>query len=446
MSASSNAATPQPEVLILGAGVAGLAAARALAERGVRVLILEARDRVGGRIHTLQTEEGIVELGAEFVHGRAPELWALIEEAGAKTAERDGSMLRESWDGELCEDERMEGGGLFDPLEQLADLQEDMSFADWLAMSDVPEQQRQALRGYVEGFNAADANRISAISLGVQQKAEEAIGGERAWHIMGGYSQLTTYLANRVRGMGGEIRLNCAVRLVRWKKGEVTVETSAGTFRAPQCIVTLPLGVLQQANREGGVRFDPEPEALGHARRLAMGAAERFTMVFRERWWEKSQRLKPKALHDMSFLFTSRRMPPVWWTLHPEAEALPKLTGWAGGPRAQRLSGRDADELGRAACDELAKVFELPEQLIREALVATYMHDWSQDPFSRGAYSYVAAGALDAPGAMTKPESGTLFFAGEHTDITGHWGTVHAALRSGLRAATQIQMTLTEGR
>jgi monoamine oxidase len=429
-------------VLILGAGMAGLAAARMLAERGLRVLVLEARDRVGGRIHTLQTAEGVVELGAEFVHGRAPELWALIEEAGATTAERDGSMLREL-DGELCEDEGMEDGGLFDPLEQLADLQKDMSFADWLATSDVSEQQRPALRGYVEGFNAADAERISAISLGMQQKAEEAIGGGRAWHILGGYSQLTTYLANRVREMGGDIRLNCTVRSVRWKAGEVTVETNAETFRAPRCIVTLPLGVLQQANG-GGVCFDPEPEALAHARRMAMGSAERFTMVFRECWWEQSSRLKPEALRSMSFLFTSRRMPPVWWTPHPEPEALPKLTGWAGGPRAERLAGRSAEELGRAACAALAEVFALPEQTIRGALLATHTHNWALDPFSHGAYSYVAAGALDAPGAMTRPQAGTMFFAGEHTDITGHWGTVHAALRSGLRAATQIQVRLTE--
>jgi monoamine oxidase len=441
-----NAGAQQPEVLILGAGIAGLAAARALAERGLRVLVLEGRDRVGGRIHTLQTAEGVVELGAEFVHGRAPELWALIEEAGAKTAERDGTMLREAWDGELCEDKRMEDGGLFDPLEQLADLQKDMSFADWLAKSDVPEQQRPALLGYVEGFNAADAGRISAMSLGVQQKAEEAIEGERAWHIVGGYSQLTTYLANRVRELGGEIRLNCAVRFVRWKTDEVTVETSAGMFRAPRCIVTLPLGVLQRANCDDGVWFDPEPEAVQHARRMAMGAAERFTLTFRERWWEKSTRLGPKALHDMSFLFTPQRVPPVWWTAHPEPEALPKLMGWAGGPGAERLAGRSSEDLSLAACGELAKVFALPEQLVREAAVATHRHDWSQDPFSNGAYSYVAAGALDAPGAMTKPEAGTLFFAGEHTDITGHWGTVHAALRSGLRAATQIEVALTRAR
>lgn len=433
-----------PQVLILGAGIAGLAAARALIQSGVRVTILEARDRVGGRIHTLQTSEGSVELGAEFVHGRAPELWKLIEEAGAKTVERDGVMLRESWDGELHEDEQTEDGALFDPLDQLADLKEDMPFADWLAASDVPEEQRPALRGYVEGFNAADARRISAKSLGVQQKAEEAIDGERAWHIAGGYSQLTTYLANQVQQMGGEIRLNCVVRSVRWKAGEVAVETSAGTFAAPRCIITLPLGVLQQVNREGGVRFDPEPEALQHARRLTMGSAERFTLVFRERWWERSPSLSARALRDMSFLFTSRRMPPVWWTPHPESEALPKLTGWAGGPRAAELEGRDIEKLGRAACRELAKIFALPDQIVSDALLATHMHDWSLDPFARGAYSYVTAGALDAPRAMTQPESDTLFFAGEHTDITGHWGTVHAALRSGLRVAAQIERVLTQ--
>ena len=442
MTMQSSSETPQPQVLILGAGIAGLAAARMLLERGIRVVILEARDRVGGRIHSLQTGEGVLELGAEFVHGRAPELWALIEESGAKTAKRDGSMLRESWDGELCEDEGMEHGDLFEPLESLADLQHDVSFADWLEASDVPEQQRPALRGYVEGFNAADANRISAMSLGVQQKAEESIGGERAFHVVGGYSQLTTFLANRVCELGGEIELNCTVRSVRWEPGEVTVETTAGEFDGARCIVTFPLGVLQRANRENGVRFDPEPEALTHARRLAMGSAERFTMVFRERWWEQSTRLKKNALRDMSFLFSPRRLPPVWWTAHPEPEAMPKLVGWVGGPRAAQLTGRSAEERDRTSCIELGKVFELPETVVREALEATYRHDWSSDPFSRGAYSYVTAGALDAPQAMTRPEAGTLFFAGEHTDITGHWGTVHAALRSGLRAATQIQAAL----
>ncbi|HEY8309838.1 MAG TPA: FAD-dependent oxidoreductase, partial [Gemmatimonadaceae bacterium] len=327
------------DVLVLGAGIAGLAAARALAEKGMRPLVLEARDRVGGRIHSLQTSEGVVELGAEFVHGKDAQLWVLIEEAEAATVERDGAMLRENATGELTEDEHVEER-LFDPLEQLADLQKDMSFAEWLASSDVPKQQHAALRSYVEGFNAADANRISALSLGLQQKAEERIEGDRAWHLRGGYSQLAIYLANRVRKLGGEIRLGCVVRSVRWNAGEVAVETSSGVFRAPRCIVTLPLGVLQRVNRDDGPKFEPEPAAIAHARRLAMGSAERFTMIFRDRWWERSKRVPQKALETLSFLFTSRRSPPVWWTPYPEPQALPTLTGWSGGPRAAQLIGR----------------------------------------------------------------------------------------------------------
>ena len=434
------------DVLVLGAGMAGLAAARALAERGMRPLVLEARDRVGGRIYSLQTNEGVVELGAEFVHGRDAQLWALIEEAGAKTVEREGTMLRESAPGELSEDKDIEEGSLFEPLYQLADLPHDMSFSEWLASNDVPMETRNAVCSYVEGFNAADSTRISALSLGLQQKAEEQIHGERAWHVLGGYSQLAIYLANRVRELGGEILLGCVVRRVRWSAGEVIVETSRGEFRAPRCIVTLPLGVLQRVNREGGLRFEPEPVALVHARRLAMGSAERYTMVFRERWWERSKLVDEETLRAMNFLLTFQRVPPAWWTAHPEPEGLPKLTGWTGGPRAAKLVGRDADPLGDESCAALADVFGVPRQQVCDALIATHKHDWELDPFSYGAYSYVPAGALDAPGAMTQPECDTLFFAGEHTDTTANWGTVHAALGTGLRAAQQVFNSLTFAR
>lgn len=428
----------EAQVLVLGAGMAGLVAARALAERGVRVIVLEARDRVGGRVWTRETEEDVaVELGAEFVHGRAPELWALIDECSAETIERDGTMLSEE-DGELnagdAQDEAM-----FSALEDLESFEgEDVPFAEWIETSDVPEEERAAIISYVEGFNAADARRIGIRALGVQQKAEDEIEGDRTFHVHGGYSKLAEYLATRVKELGGNVKLGREVHSVRWSAGHVEAGTSAGVVRAPKCIVTLPLPVLQRANTESGIGFTPPPAALAHARRLAMGAVVRFTMVFRERWWEESEALGKDKLRTMSFLFTSSRNPPVWWTRHPEKEMLPTLTGWVGGPRAKSLQGRSAGELGRLACEELAQVFDVDEDIVRAALLATYAHDWSGDPFALGAYSYVPAGALDAPAAMTRPEADTLFFAGEHTDVTGHWGTVHAAIRSGLRAAQQV--------
>ena len=433
------------DVLILGAGMAGLTAARALAERGLRVCVLEARPRVGGRILSQKVEGGgTVELGAEFVHGRAPELWALIDEAGAKTVERQGSMLRERHPGSLVADDP-EDNAMFEPLEQLEAPDqlakfavEDQAFADWLAASNVAAELRPGLTAYVEGFNAADAQRISARSLGIQQQAEDATEADRSWHLPGGYAQLPDYLAARVKEFGGEIRLGCQVLGIRWTPGEVRAETTDGEFIAPRCIVTFPLGVLHQINRPGGIAITPEPAAIAQSRRLAMGHAARFTMIFSTKYWQFSQLFDRETLRSMSFLFTFSHITPVWWTSHPDPDSLPALTGWIGGPRASALEGKAPDELGSAACVTLAKIFALDEHLVRSALVATYSHDWAADPFARGAYSYVPVGAVDASAAMTEPEADTLFFAGEHTDITGNWGTVHAALRSGLRAAAQI--------
>jgi monoamine oxidase len=427
------------DVLIIGAGMAGLTAARTLAERNISVRIVEARERVGGRVFSVPVEGGgVAELGAEFVHGCPPELWALIDESGMKTVEREGSMLREQPGGELVEDDP-EDSGMFQPLEELETLQgEDAAFADWLKASAVPEEDRAALTGYVEGFNAADAARISVKSLGIQQRAEDANEGDRSSHVVGGYQQLAEYLAARVKELGAEVRLGCEVKSITWTDGRVAVETWQEKMLAKRCIVTLPLSVVQQTNQAGSLTMEPEPKAVPHARRMAMGHATRFTMVFRERWWEQSGVLERDALAEMSFLFTSERMPPVWWTSTPEKERFPSLTGWVGGPRAKLLEGKSAEELGLEACTQLAEVFAVSEDLVRAALISTHTHDWAGDRYSLGAYSYVPVGAIDASAAMCVPEAATMYFAGEHTDTSGHWGTVHAAMRSGLRAAAQI--------
>jgi monoamine oxidase len=434
---SSDLQHVQNDVVVVGAGIAGLAAARALAEKGMRVVVVEARERVGGRVLSVPVQGGAVELGAEFVHGRAPELWSLMEEAGVQTVERGGVMLREG-EGGLGEDDDA-GDEMFAPLAELEDDKgPDVPFAQWLETSDVQPWARVALTGYVEGFNAADAGRIGVRALGAQQKAEDAIEGDRAWHVHGGYAQLAAFLAERAAAAGAELRMGCTLQRMAWRAGAVTCATSAGDLHARRAVITLPLGVLHRVNQAGGIRMEPEPAAVAQARRLAMGHATRFTLRFRDRWWRTSALAERDALERMSFLFTPTRMPPVWWTSGGESEVFPSLTGWVGGPRAEALEGLTSEELGRRACETLAGVFDLPAERIRASLLETHTHDWAADPFSCGAYSYVPAGALDAPEAMSQPEEGTLYFAGEHTDVTGHWGTVHAALRSGMRAAEQV--------
>jgi monoamine oxidase len=418
------------DVIVIGAGMAGLTAARALAEAGLKVLVIEAQDRIGGRIWTKHIGDEAIELGAEFVHGRPQELWALIEEAGVETYARDGAQA--CFEAGVLKDCGHEIEDVFDPLEELEGFSgPDMSFAEYLEREGTPPEDRAAIIGYVEGFNAADHREVSVLSLGAQQKAEDAIGSDHNYHIRCGYDQLPIFLARRLEELGGRVLLETPVKEIRWQQGRVEVATASESFTASKAIITLPLAVLQR----GDVTISPRPDStLRAAGLLRMGQARRFTLLFRERFWES---LPPQpALEQLSFLFAFSEMPPVWWTPHPEKSNT--ITGWVGGPRAAALAELDQNQLTQRACSTIAKIFGLDARKITSLLDGCYSHDWRHDRYTLGAYSYVAAGGLGASRQMTHPVANTLFFAGEHTDVTGHWGTVHAAMRSGLRAAGQV--------
>jgi monoamine oxidase len=418
------------DVVVVGAGMAGLTAARALAEAGLKVLVVEAQDRIGGRILTRHVDDEAIELGAEFIHGRPPELWALIDEAGLETYERGGAQVCFE-DGTLgnCGDEMDDA---FAALEELKNFTgPDMSFAEYLDAEKVPMEKRSSIIGYVEGFNAADHREVSAAALGAQQKAEDANGMDHTYRLRGGYDQLPRYLSEKITELGGRVLTGTPVKEIRWEQDRVEVISELWSFNSPQAVITVPLAVLQR----GDVTITPQPiQIMEAAERLRMGQVQRFTLRFAEKFWED---LQPQpALAEMSFLFSFTEMPPVWWTPHPEESHT--ITGWVGGPRSAALTGLDAKTLGQKACTTLGRVFGLRKERILGLLQGCYTHDWKHDRFALGAYSYVATGGLDASRRMTEPVSDTLYFAGEHTDVTGHWGTVHAAMRSGLRAAEQI--------
>jgi monoamine oxidase len=138
----------------------------------------------------------------------------------------------------------------------------------------------------------------------------------------------------------------------------------------------------------------------------------------------------------MSFLFAREMTPATWWTQHPRS--MPVLTAWYGGPKAGVAEQTEFGQLVAHALRSLEQIFALPPGALDDELQSWHMHDWLRDPYTRGAYSYAPVGAVDCSAAMSEPVEGTLYFAGEHTDTTGHWGTVHGALRSGVRAARQM--------
>jgi monoamine oxidase len=280
-----------------------------------------------------------------------------------------------------------------------------------------PESVARA-NNYVEGFNAADAKRISIRSLAKQQAAEDAISGDRLFRVVEGYARVPEYLLRRFLDAAGELWLSAPVRSVSWQPGSVeAVSGDDRVFHAPAAIITLPLGVLQARS----VRFAPEPAAIFAASdRLAMGTAARVVYEFDRRFWPKG----------MSFLFAPDATPPTWWTTSPRPERM--LTGWLAGRKAAQIEMATLQETGLAA---LAGFFNTD---VRLHLVRWRQHDWQTDPYSLGAYTWVPQGAIDASDELSVPVDATLFFAGEHTDTSGHWGTVHGALRSGYRAAEQV--------
>jgi monoamine oxidase len=386
------------EILIVGAGVAGLAAARELKSRGHCPMVLEARDRIGGRILT-QHDPGSpapVELGAEFIHGRNPDLWKVLQESNALVVQQEGEHLGGATDWE-------DMSQIFEAMSQAPE----QSFADFISRCDAPPALKRAATGFVEGFNAALKEDVS-----VEWLNSEEGEADTNFRILSGYAGLPQWLARDL-----DIRLSTPVRRIRWKPGEVTAETEGGVFTASQAIVAAPLAAL--------CPIDPEPEALTRARAaIAPGQAVRITLRFPDSAiWEQHPRLS-FAHGDAPF--------PVWWTQYPVIA--PVITGWAAGPKALALAVKTEAELTALALNSLKMIFNRDPG----TPVATWFHDWHADPFARAAYSYVRVHGMPAQRAFADPIDNTLVFAGEAAAPAPHVGTVHGALVSGLRAARAL--------
>jgi monoamine oxidase len=438
------------DVLIVGAGAAGLSAALDLSRAGLGVEILEARDRIGGRMFTHHdpTLNHPIELGAEFVHGLAPEIWLPVQQHNLKSTEVEGDMWC-SIDGKLqrcnffAQAEKILAA-MDDEFKDDGDNRSrDESFLDFLARRFPGKDHEEAKRwatGYVSGFNAADPGLVSVCWLVDSRRADEQIEGERAFHIAGGYQRLLNIFTEELNALNVPVHLNTIVRRVGWSAGSVELLTRSqlqeSRVAAARVLITLPLGVLQTSNF---VRFQPELPSRKRAalENLAMGKVVRVTLCFRERFWQDLHGTSDsKSLRDLSFLFSRDKFFPTWWTQMPEP--VPIITGWAAASAAESLAGMSDSEIFDRALESLSSVLHVEKSRAQSELRAAYFHDWDSDPFSRGAYSYVKVGGEGCQQVLGSPIADTLFFAGEATDTSGHNGTVHGAIASGQRAAQDI--------
>jgi monoamine oxidase len=439
-----------PDVIVIGAGVAGLAASAELGRSGLKVTILEARDRVGGRMFTQRdpTLQVPIEFGPEFIHGLPPEIWQPLQAREIRITEMEG----EPW---CFRQGRISKCDFFSQVDEILKKMNanspDESFLSFLnrRFPDIPgdvvrHEARERALGYVSGFNAADPDRVGVHWLVQGMRAEEKIEGDRVFRSINGYADLLDIFLQDLAKAGAIIESETIVDAVTWTRGNVQIAAQrAGercNFEASRVLVTLPLGVLQSpAAQVGAVNFVP---ALSRAKtealtKLEMGKIIRITLRFRHRFWETiSAPDNSDSLSHMSFLLSDDEWFPTWWTRMPEK--LPILTGWAPFRCAERLSGQDRSFVIDRALQTLGNLFKISSGEVAQEFEAAYFHDWQNDPFSRGAYSYGAVGADEAQKALASPMEDTVFFAGEATDTTGHNGTVHGAIASGRRAAQEI--------
>jgi len=425
----------ETDIIIVGAGIAGLSAACELCRAGKKVMLLEGRDRTGGRINTLNDPrfQHPVELGAEFIHGRLPETFRALRRHNIQRSpvkpviwhmengelKRAGDMIKET-----------------SPLEKaLKSVQDDMTVNEFLEAyfpGNEHEELKRSVRQFVQGYDAADPDRASVLSFRDEWMNQEW----KQYRVKEGYKKLADALAGECVSNGCTIHLNTKVTAVHWGQSYVKIMTGNDrSFIAKKVLITVPLSILQaKPGSPHAIAFEPGiPEKLEAASAIGFGTVVKIVMQFREPFWqtEKFGHAGGKTLKGAGFIFSNERF-PTWWTQWPD---IGMLTGWAGGPPAEELEKSGEKELLQTALDSLASIFRRENAWLKQRLTAWKTYRWGNDPFSLGAYTYTTVDADRHISVLSEPLNNTVYFAGEAINDSSAVGTVEAAIASGLRAA-----------
>jgi len=414
----------QTSIIIIGGGAAGLMAARKLSAAGHAVTVLEANDRIGGRIHTIQPPgfKKPIEEGAEFMHGKLPLTMELLKEAGIQYQPVEGSMIRVTNGEWITQEEFIEGWD--ELIDRMANLKTDLTLTEFLQQY-FPEEKYAALRkrtkGFAEGFDVAEPSDVSVLGLREEWSHEQ----DEQYRITGGYSPLMEYLQKASIADGCSMHTSSTVKTIRWQPNQVEAITADGRiFTAQKAIITLPLGVWQAVPQHAtAVSFEPAlPTQQQAVQQIGFGSVVKVIIQFSEPFWLRYNQ-------DTGFLL-SEEIIPTWWTHLPDGDAI--LTGWLGGPKSARYTNTDNNIVLQDALQSLANIFRMTVDEIQSLVTASHIAKWQNNPASLGAYSYNKLFTTDARALINKPVQDTLYFAGEglYEGING--GTVEAALQSAV--------------
>lgn len=426
----SDSSVRTAEVLVIGAGISGLAAARTLVDKDLSVIVLEARNRIGGRTWTDSSLGLPLDLGASWIHGVSGNpITKLAQQFGAKTiaTDEENGVVFNSDGSEMSDSDYAEIKDLFESIyEEVAAMQEEtendmplqQAFDEVIATRGLSTDELHKLQHFIQGEFAlelgADADHLSLW----EWDQDEEFGGEEVI-FPDGYNQITDGLAQ-----GLDIRLGVKVESVIYGADGVEVETSSGTFSGEKAVVTLPLGVLKQAS----VKFEPPlPEWKQSAiDRLDMGVLNKVYLKFPEAFWDNS-------LEGFSYLGEKVGEWSDWMSFVPYVNE-PVLLAFHGGAKGYAIEELSDDEIIADAMKTLRMIYgdSIPEP---ESHLITR---WGKDLFAFGSYSHIPPFASsDDYDALFEPVDDVLFFAGEATSRE-YPATVHGAYLTGVAAAEEI--------
>ncbi|HRI66830.1 MAG TPA: NAD(P)/FAD-dependent oxidoreductase [Polyangium sp.] len=423
-------------VIVIGAGVSGLAAAKMLHEAGAQVTVLEARQRIGGRIFTDHDTFGVpIEIGAQYIHGTHNEegavgpVWQMAQEQRWATVPYSSDAARVVHAGKIVSNARQLRNRLEAFSEALEEAESEITLED--SVEDAVSQYLQDEEASDEMARELRAIVASEVGLeyagDIDQIAIENIGDEGGFsggnHILtGGYEQVPKLLASELPN----VRLGEVVSVIDYNSAVCSVTTKSGqVYQAERILCTLPLGVLQSQS----ITFNPglPPAKIQAISRMGVGNLGKVILEFSERFWPD----------DLNWLLGVKSAAPwgvAFSTLNRVIPGRHFLIMWHSGSLAQKREALNDDAVIKIALDELRTILAKPIPTPVKAKITR----WSRDPFSCGAYFYPKVNSpLTDIKELARPVSNRLFFAGEATNAE-LFGTVHGAILSGRREAAKI--------
>ncbi|MFC7054375.1 flavin monoamine oxidase family protein [Hansschlegelia quercus] len=400
------------EVVVVGGGAAGIGAARKLHEAGIDVLIVEARDRLGGRAYTVQNQAGgPFDLGCGWLHSGDVNPWTAIAEAQGRAIDRSpppwtrrtlepGFSRAEQDEFERARD------AYGDRIEALARTGVDSPASAELE----PGNRWNGLLDAVSTwYSGAELEKVSVVDLANYE--DTGVN----WRVVGGYGA-----AIAAHGAGLKTALGAAVTRIDHSGPKIRIETSSGVIEADQAIVTLPSALIA----EGALAFSPAlPGKVEAAAGLPLGLADKLYIAL-----DRAEEFEI----DGRILGRTDRTATAGYHMRPGGE--PVIEGYFGGTLAEALEAGGEAAFFDFASRELSGVFGAD---FAKRLRPLAHHAWRGDPFARGSYSYAKPGCAGARAVLAAPVDDRLFFAGEACSKSD-FSTAHGALRTGLAAAEAV--------